>query len=123
GTGDEPVFAPPPLANAAPLREALRGSWNSVERCYADRLAKAPDVGGRMELHFRVQSSGEVAEVAEGEPRFGDLEVTRCVLGVYRATRLPAEVSSRRGREHGSRSTAEFVYALHFEAGEPAAGD
>jgi hypothetical protein len=112
GTGDEPVFAPPPLANGGPLREALRGSWSAVERCYADRLAKAADVGGRMELHFRVQSSGAVSEVAEGEPRFGDVDVTRCVLGVYRTTRLPVEGSPRRQRP------SDFVYALHFEAGD-----
>jgi hypothetical protein len=112
GTGDEPVFAPPPLANAGPLREALRGSWSAVERCYADRLAKAADVGGRMELHFRVQSSGAVSEVAEGEPRFGDVDVTRCVLGVYRTSHLPVEGSPRRRR------SSDFVYALHFEAGD-----
>jgi hypothetical protein len=120
--GDEPVSAPLPLPNAGPLREALRAPWSAVEQCYADRLAKAPDVGGRMELHFRVQPDGEVSEVAEGEPRFADLDVTRCVLGVYRTSRLPPEtMSSRRARERGSRSSSDFVYALHFEAGEPAA--
>ena len=72
---------------------------------------------------LRVQPSGEVSEVAEGEPRFVDLGVTRCVLAVYRTMRLPPEPSpSRRTREHGPRSSSDFVYALHFEAAEvPAA--
>jgi hypothetical protein len=119
--GDEPVVAPPPLPNAASLREALRAPWSAVQQCYADRLAKAADVGGRMELHFRVQPNGEVSEVAEGEPRFADLDVTRCVLGVYRTSRLPPQaMPSRRGREHGSRAPSDFVYPLHFEAGDPA---
>jgi hypothetical protein len=119
-TGDEAVSVPPPLPNATQLREALRAPWSAVEQCYADRLAKAGDVGGRMELHFRVEPDGQVSEVAEGEPRFGDLDVTRCVLGVYRTSRLPPEaMRSRRGHERGSRSSA-FVYPLHFEAGEPA---
>jgi hypothetical protein len=65
-------------------------------------------VGGRIELKFRVRPGGEVAEVAEGDTRFGDVEVTRCVLGVYRTARLA-------GIAHGSHD-ASFVYALHLEA-------
>ena len=58
-----------------------------------------------MELHFHVRSGGEISEVAENEPRFGDVEVTRCVLGVYRTAKLPSIAHD-----------TSFVYALHLEA-------
>jgi hypothetical protein len=45
--------------------------------------------------------------VSEGATRFGDEDVTRCVLGVYRTTRLPAL--------RGVSPDGTFVYAMHFE--------
>jgi hypothetical protein len=107
-TGDEPVPEPRPVPHAEELREALRASWPAVKQCYAGALARHADDGGRLELHFHVKPSGEIAEVAEGDTRFGDVEVTRCVLGVYRGAKLP-------GVAHGSHD-ASFVYALHLEA-------
>jgi hypothetical protein len=107
-TGDEPVPVPHAAPHADDLREALHKEWPAVSQCYAGELAKHPDAGGRMELRFRVKSGGEIAEVAENDSRFGDVDVTRCVLGVYRTAKLP-------GVAHGSHE-ASFVYALHFEA-------
>ncbi len=108
--GDEPVTVPRPAVHADEVREALRASWPAVEQCYASELAKRPGAGGRMELRFRARSSGEIVEVAEeGEPRFADIDVTRCVLGVYRTTRLPA------ARVCSARETT-FGYAIHLEA-------
>jgi hypothetical protein len=108
--GDEPVTVPRPAPHADELREALRTTWPAVEQCYASELSKRPGVGGRMELRFRARSSGEIVEVAEeGEPRFADVDVTRCVLGVYRSTRLPP------ARVCTARETT-FGYAIHLEA-------
>jgi hypothetical protein len=107
-TGDEPVPIPHALPHADELREELRSSWPAVKQCYGSEVAKHGDIGGRMELRFHVRPSGEIAEVAEGDTRFGDIEVTRCVLGVYRGTKLP-------GVAHGSHD-ASFVYALHLES-------
>jgi len=107
-TGDEPVPEPRPVPHADDLREALRASWPAVKQCYAGALAKHADDGGRLELRFHVKPSGEVAEVAEGDTRFGDIDVTRCVLGVYRGAKLPIVA-------HGSHD-ASFVYAMHLEA-------
>ena len=108
--GDEPVTVPRPVLHADELREALRGSWPAVEQCYASELSKHPGAGGRIELRFRVRSNGEIVEVAEdGEPRFADLDVTRCVLGVYRTARLPAS------RVCSTRETT-FGYAMHLES-------
>jgi hypothetical protein len=106
-TGDEPVPVPRPVPGADDLRQALRGHWPAVEQCYASDLPKHPDAGGRMELRFRLNPSGEVADVAEGDTRFGDADVTRCVLGVYRTTGFPAL--------HGALHDGTFVYAMHFE--------
>ena len=106
-TGDEPVPVPRPVSGADDLRQALRGHWPAVEQCYASELPRHPDAGGRMELRFRLGPSGEVAEVAEGDTRFGDPDVTRCVLGVYRTTGFPAL--------HGAPRDGTFVYAVHFE--------
>jgi hypothetical protein len=106
-TGDEPVPVPRPVPGADDLRQALRGHWPEVEQCYASDLPRHPDAGGRMELRFRLNPSGEVAEVAEGDTRFGDADVTRCVLGVYRTTGFPAL--------RGAPRDGTFVYAMHFE--------
>jgi hypothetical protein len=106
-TGDEPVPTPHTAPHADDLRDALRKSWPAVTQCYAGEVAKHPDAGGRMELRFHVKPGGEIAEVVENDTRFGDVDVTRCVLGVYRSAKLPVA--------HGSHE-ASFVYALHFEA-------
>jgi hypothetical protein len=117
-TGDEPVPEPHAAFHARELREGLRASWPAVEKCYASEIAKHPEhdrAGGRLELRFRVKSDGhatQVVEVAEGESRFADIDVTRCVLGVYRTASLPAV--------HGGPHETSFVYALHLEA-RPAA--
>jgi hypothetical protein len=108
-TGDEPVPVARPVPNAERLREVLRTSQPAVEQCYASELTRHPDAGGHMELRFRVGPEGEILEVAEdGDPRFGDMEVTRCVLGVYRASQFP-------GLDHAIRERT-FVYGLHFES-------
>lgn len=111
--GDEPVPTGRPVANAEPIREALRASWDGVRRCYAGQLASHPGIGGRMELHFRLRR-GEIVDVGEqaasgdAGARFGDADVTRCVLGVYRSARLPAKSHATRDRS--------FVYALELES-------
>ncbi len=105
--GDEPVETPKPLPNAAPLRDALRGSWDAVRKCYGGELAGHPDAGGRLEVTFHVRHDGEIIDVAEGDSRFGDVEVTRCVLGVYRTLKISALHFAR---------DSHFVYALHLEA-------
>jgi hypothetical protein len=108
--GDEPVPTGRPMPNAEPIRDALRGQWSAVRRCYASRLASRPSLGGRMELHFHVRH-GEIVDVDElaatgdASGRFGDPDVTRCVLAVYRAARLP----------HGQREPS-FVYPLRLES-------
>jgi hypothetical protein len=109
-TGDEPLGAPLPVAHAEELRDALRASWPAVEQCYASELPKHPEAGGRLELRFRAKKTGEIVEVAEeGDTRFADVDVTRCVLGVYRVARLPA------ARVCGAGETS-FAYAMHLEA-------
>jgi hypothetical protein len=106
-TGDAPVPVPQPVPRAGDLRDALRASWPAVTQCYASGLAKHANTGGRLELLFRTKSNGEIVEVAEeGETRFADVDVTRCVLGVYRTSKLSSEVCS-----------PSFAYAMHFEAG------
>jgi hypothetical protein len=107
-SGDEPVVAPRPVPHADELREALRAAWPAVEQCYVAELAKHPDIGGRLELRFHARPSGQIVEVAEeGENRFADVDVTRCVLGVYRTTKL--------ARIHSARDP-RFGYAIHLEA-------
>jgi hypothetical protein len=113
GAGDDPVFAPPPVRNASSLRQALRAPWDAVQRCFAEGLASDPAAGGRMQLRFRVEPTGAVAEVSEIDTRFRAIDVTRCVLGVYRTVNLPPRV--------GSSGDETFVYALHFESGAQAA--
>jgi hypothetical protein len=110
-TGDEPVPEPHPVPHADELRDALRASWPAVKQCYAGGLSKHTDDGGRLELRFHVKPGGEVAEVSEGDTRFGDVEVTRCILGVYRGAKLGGAAAV----SHASHE-ASFVYAMHLEA-------
>jgi hypothetical protein len=107
-TGDEPVPEPPPATHAKELRDGLRASWPAVEKCYASELAKQPEAGGRLELRFTTHADGQVVDVAEGESRFADVDVTRCVLGVYRQAQLPPI--------HGGGPKSTWVYALHLES-------
>jgi hypothetical protein len=109
-TGDEPVPLQHPAPHADELRDALRMSWPGVRQCYSRELARHPEAGGRLELRFRLHGGDEVVDVTEGDSRFSDAEVTRCVLGVYRGAKLPAV-------GHASHETT-FVYALHLEARE-----
>jgi hypothetical protein len=105
--GDEPVQTAKPLPTAATLRDALREPWDAVRKCYAGELGGHPDAGGRLELTFHVKRDGEILEVSEGDTRFGDVQVTRCVLGIYRTTKLPPLHLLHDGH---------FVYAIHFES-------
>ena len=105
--GDEPVQTAKPLPTATTLRDALRGSWEAARKCYAAELGGHPDAGGRLELTFHVKRDGEILEVSEGDSRFGDAEVTRCLIGIYRTTKLPPLHLLHDGH---------FVYALHFES-------
>jgi hypothetical protein len=110
-TGDEPVVTAKPYANAEGLREALHGPWDAARKCYATGLAARPDIGGRIELRFRVHHDGEIVEVAEisdHDVHFGDVDVARCVVGVYRSAKLPPLPRASHERT--------FVYALHFES-------
>jgi outer membrane biosynthesis protein TonB len=110
-TGDEAVTTARPFPNAESLRQALRTSWDGARQCYATGLASRPDAGGRLELRFRVHHDGEifdVSEVGDHDVRFTDVDVTRCVLGVYRTARLPPLARASHERS--------FVYALHFES-------
>jgi len=108
--GDEPVPVPAPVPHAPELREALRAFWPALRGCYEGELAKSPDAGGPMDLHFRVAGDGQVLDVAEqGEARFRTAEVTQCVLAVYRTARLPLPAAG-----NGALETS-FTYSLHFE--------
>jgi hypothetical protein len=112
-TGDEPVPAPRTVPHAAALRDALRGSWDGVERCYAAGLADRPDVGGEMDLNFRVRRDGQatqVVEVAEGDAHFEDSAVTHCIVALYQGMTLPTFPGAP------STSSTSFVYALHLES-------
>jgi hypothetical protein len=112
-TGDEPFPVARPVPHADEVHDALRASWPAVEECYTAALAKRPGAGGSIDLRFRVAVDGSVVDVSEeGEPRFGDPEVTRCILDVYRAAKLAPR---------GSRGQQElrFGYAIHLEAGPP----
>jgi hypothetical protein len=103
--GDAPVPTPKVAPHADDLRDALRDNWPAAERCYESGLEQHRDLGGRLALRLRVGSSGEVEEAQEYETRFSDVEVTRCVLGVYRGAKLTPVKRS-----------LDIVYAMHFEA-------
>jgi hypothetical protein len=105
--GDEPVPVPHAAPHADKLRDSLRAKWSGVEVCYKLGLDRHADLGGRMEIKFKAKANGEIVEAAEGETKFSDVEVTKCVLGVYRTAKLP---------KIGGKKDTTFVYALHLEA-------
>jgi hypothetical protein len=106
-TGDEPVAVSLPAAGAEELRRSLQNAWPAAEQCYARGLAADPELGGRIELLFRVGMHGELAEVSAGSTHLADSDFGRCVLDVYRGARLGLRETNH--EQH-------FVYALHFEA-------
>jgi len=105
--GDEPVPVARSVPGAEEIRAALRKSWPAVEQCYAAGLSKHPGAGGRMEVRFRVDARGEVAEVTEGVAGLGDADLTRCIVGVYGSAHLPPI--------RGGLRDATFFYAMHLE--------
>jgi hypothetical protein len=115
--GDRPVPMAYVVPHAGELREALRAYWPQLESCYRRGLAKHPDLGGPIDLHFRVGGAGEVLEVTEhpGAARFADDEVSRCVARAFTGATLPVA-----GR--GAARESSFEYSLHFEAAQGAAG-
>ena len=105
--GDDPVPVPHIAPRADTLASVLRSRWAGVEVCYREGLERHADIGGRMEMRFRVRPAGDVADVVEGDTHFADADVSRCVLDVYRNTKF---------RKVAGRHDETFVYALHLEA-------
>src|SRR5579883_2678530 len=58
--GDEPVPVPHAAPHADKLRDALRTKWSGVEVCYKQGLERHRDLGGRIELKFKVSSKGDI---------------------------------------------------------------
>jgi hypothetical protein len=105
-TGDEPVAVSVPVARAAEIRRSLQSVWPAAQQCYAQALVVDPQVGGRIELLFRIDVHGEIAEVSPGSTDMASSELGRCVLAAYRGLRLGL---------HEANQERHFVYALHFE--------
>ncbi len=105
--GDEPVPVPHAAPHADKLRDALRARWSGVEVCYKVGLDKKRDLGGRLEVRFKVKPSGDIVEVGEGDTHFSDADVSKCVVGVFKGAKLP---------KVGTKHETSFVYAIHLEA-------
>jgi hypothetical protein len=105
--GDAPVPVQRAVPHADKIRETLRTKLPQVEACYQKGLDKKRDLGGRLALKLKVKPNGDVAEVGEWETRFADIDVTRCVLAVFRSVKL---------QRLGGRADHLMVYPLHFEA-------
>jgi hypothetical protein len=110
--GDEQIPVPHLARNTDKLREDLRARWSGVEVCYREGLDHREDLGGRLELRFRVRPSGEVADVAEGDTHFADADVTHCIVELYKNTQF---------HRLGGRQDETFAYALHLEPLPPLA--
>ncbi len=105
--GDEPVPVPHAAPHADKLRDALRARWSGVEVCYKQGLDKKRDLGGRIEVRFKVKPSGDLVEVTEGDAHLSDADVNKCVVGVFKGAKLP---------KVGGKHETSFVYAIHLEA-------
>jgi hypothetical protein len=97
--GDAPVpsHGPPPDAPPNPgtlapdlALSAVTSELAAIERCYAEGLARDAALWGRVELVVRLTENGRLESVAEGESRFPDSEVTRCITGVVSRVTFPA---------------------------------
>jgi hypothetical protein len=105
-TGDEPVAVSVPVARAEEIRQVLRTVWPAAQQCYSQALVVDPLAGGRIELRFRIDIHGEIAEVSPGSTRLAGSALGRCVLGTYQGLRLGLPEANHE---------RHFVYALHFE--------
>lgn len=105
-TGDEPVAVAVPVARAEEIRQVLRTVWPAAQQCYSQALVVDPLAGGRIELLFRIDIHGEIAEVSPGSTRLAGSTLGRCVLGAYQGLRLGLPEADHE---------RHFVYALHFE--------
>jgi hypothetical protein len=81
---------------AAPaLVAALRARWGEVRSCYAEGLARTPDLSGRLCLRLRIAASGQVFDTSEVESHFPDPEVVECARRAYANTEFPPSNEER----------------------------
>ncbi len=85
--GDEPVPARTAAAahavgDAESVTRTMRETWPALQRCYADGLARDPELWGRVAVRLRIATRGRVTDATEIESHFPDAAVTACVCRV-----------------------------------------
>jgi hypothetical protein len=89
--GPNPCAATECKGTATPiLQTALSGRGGAGRRCYEKALLQNATLSGRMRLAVRVGPQGQVCNAKVVSDQVGDPGLSTCILGVFRASTLPA---------------------------------
>ncbi|MGC4063758.1 MAG: AgmX/PglI C-terminal domain-containing protein [Polyangiaceae bacterium] len=74
----------------AALQTALAGRGGAGRRCYEKALAQNATLSGKMTVNVRIAPNGQVCTASVTNDTLQDPGLTNCILGVFRASTLPA---------------------------------
>ncbi len=100
----------PGLLDPRTVNGRVRERMGAIRNCYNQELRVDPTAGGRLEVSFAVQMTGEVNEVRIAEDTVGSPRMAECVVRVFRGM--------RRFTPGPSDGVARFTYPLVFVLGE-----
>ncbi len=81
--------------------------WDDITDCYQQAQAKLWYVGGRVEIHVKIDREGDPRATWVSSSTFGNYDAERCLVGVARQLHFSRP---RGGNE------AEFTYPIEFNA-------
>jgi TonB family protein len=82
-------------------------SWDEVTECYQQAQQKLWYVGGRVEIHVKIDQAGEPRAAWVSSSTFGNYDAERCLVAVAQKLHF--------SKPHGGRE-AEFTYPIEFRS-------
>jgi len=77
------------LGRPQEIDRQVRGAGKAIKACYADGLARRPDLEGTVLLKFEVSSDGRLAPVEVSSSTLDDESVESCLRAIVQKWRLP----------------------------------
>jgi hypothetical protein len=72
------------------IRRTARASYDKLQTCYEDGLARNRELQGRVIVRFIIGREGKVASISVADNQLTDCAVVRCVRDTFRGIEFPA---------------------------------